>query len=117
VAGHVETLQERGAVYAVVGDLYFRVRSDPRFGEVAGLDGAQMLAVFAERGGDPDRPGKEDPLDCLVWQSARPDEPAWDTPLGHGRPGWHIECAAIALDHFRGIDVQGGGTGLAFPTR
>jgi L-cysteine:1D-myo-inositol 2-amino-2-deoxy-alpha-D-glucopyranoside ligase len=83
---------------------------------VANLDREQMLAIFAERGGDPDRPGKDDPLDCLVWQSARPDEPAWDTPLGHGRPGWHIECAAIALDHLgMTIDVQGGGTDLAFP--
>ena len=105
-----------GAVYAVDSDLYFRVASDPAFGSVANLDRDQMLAIFAERGGDPDRPGKDDPLDCLVWQSARPDEPAWDTPLGHGRPGWHIECAAIALDHLgMTIDVQGGGTDLAFP--
>ena len=105
-----------GAVYAVDSDLYFRVASDPSFGSVANLDRDQMLAIFAERGGDPDRPGKDDPLDCLVWQSARPDEPAWDTPLGHGRPGWHIECAAIALDHLgMTIDVQGGGTDLAFP--
>ncbi len=116
VAAHVETLQAAGAVYGVDGDLYFRVRSDPQFGAVAGLDDETMAAVFAERGGDPDRAGKEDPLDCLVWQSARPDEPAWDTPLGHGRPGWHIECAAIALDHLgMTIDVQGGGTDLAFP--
>jgi L-cysteine:1D-myo-inositol 2-amino-2-deoxy-alpha-D-glucopyranoside ligase len=116
VAGYVEDLQAQGAVYAVDSDLYFRVTSDPAFGSVANLDREQMLAIFAERGGDPDRPGKHDPLDCLVWQSARPDEPAWDTPLGHGRPGWHIECAAIALDHLgMGIDVQGGGTDLAFP--
>ena len=65
---------------------------------------------------DLDRPGKRDPLDCLVWQDARPDEPAWDTPLGHGRPGWHIECVAIALDYLgMTIDVQGGGSDLAFP--
>jgi L-cysteine:1D-myo-inositol 2-amino-2-deoxy-alpha-D-glucopyranoside ligase len=116
VAEHVQTLQEKGAVYSVDGDLYFRVRRDPRFGDVARLSDDAMLAIFKERGGDPDRPGKEDPLDCLVWQSARPDEPAWDTPLGHGRPGWHIECAAIALDHLgMTIDVQGGGTDLAFP--
>ncbi len=116
VARHVEDLQAMGAVYAVDSDLYFRVRHDPAFGSVAGLDDATMLAIFAERGGDPARPGKDDPLDCLVWQSARPDEPAWDTPLGHGRPGWHIECAAIALDHLgMTIDVQGGGTDLAFP--
>jgi L-cysteine:1D-myo-inositol 2-amino-2-deoxy-alpha-D-glucopyranoside ligase len=108
VAEHVQTLQVKGAV--------FRVRRDPRFGSVSRLDDEAMRTIFAERGGDPGRPGKEDPLDCLVWQSARPDEPAWDTPLGHGRPGWHIECAAIALDHLgMTIDVQGGGTDLAFP--
>ena len=116
VAGHVETLQGQGSVYAVDSDLYFRVHSDPAFGSVSHLDEAAMIAVFAERGGDPDRPGKEHPLDCLVWQAARPDEPAWDTPLGHGRPGWHIECSAIALDHLgMTIDVQGGGTDLVFP--
>jgi L-cysteine:1D-myo-inositol 2-amino-2-deoxy-alpha-D-glucopyranoside ligase len=116
VAEHVATLRDKGAVYSVDGDLYFRVRSDPEFGRVARLDDDTMRAVFAERGGDPERPGKEDPLDCLVWQLERPDEPAWDTPLGHGRPGWHIECAAIALDHLgMTIDVQGGGTDLTFP--
>lgn len=116
VAAHVERLQEAGAVYAVDDDLYFEVRSDKDFGRVAGLDDSAMRAIFAERGGDPDRPGKRDPLDCLVWQSERPDEPAWDTALGHGRPGWHIECAVIALDHLgMGIDVQGGGSDLAFP--
>jgi L-cysteine:1D-myo-inositol 2-amino-2-deoxy-alpha-D-glucopyranoside ligase len=116
VAEHVQTLQVKGAVYSVDGDLYFRVRRDPQFGSVSRLDDEAMRTIFAERGGDPGRPGKEDPLDCLVWQSARPDEPAWDTPLGHGRPGWHIECAAIALDHLgMTIDVQGGGTDLAFP--
>lgn len=116
VADYVAGLQEKGQVYAVDDDLYFRVRSDPNFGSVTHLDEETMIALFAERGGDPDRPGKEHPLDCLVWQSARADEPAWDTPLGHGRPGWHIECAAIALD-FLGmtIDVQGGGSDLAFP--
>jgi len=116
VADYVARLQANGQVYAVDDDLYFRVRSDPNFGSVTQLDEETMVRLFAERGGDPDRPGKEHPLDCLVWQSARVDEPAWDTPLGHGRPGWHIECAAIALD-FLGmtIDVQGGGSDLAFP--
>ena len=116
VAAYVERMRERGVVYAVEQDLYFSVRSDPNFGSVAGLDTEQMIRIFAERGGDPDRPGKRDPLDCLVWQDARPDEPAWNTPLGHGRPGWHIECVAIALDHLgMTIDVQGGGSDLAFP--
>lgn len=116
VATKVEQLQASGDVYAVDNDLYFRVRNDPQFGSVAKLSESEMIEIFAERGGDPDRAGKEDPLDCLVWQSERPDEPAWDTPLGHGRPGWHIECAAIALDHLGPtIDIQGGGSDLAFP--
>lgn len=116
VASYIERLQEIGAVYAVDDDLYFSVGSDPAFGQVAHLDREEMIRIFAERGGDPDRPGKRDPLDCLLWLSARPDEPAWDTPLGHGRPGWHIECTAIALDYLgMGIDVQGGGSDLAFP--
>ena len=116
VATKVEQLQASGDVYAVDNDLYFRVRNDPQFGSVAKLSESEMIEIFAERGGDPDRAGKEHPLDCLVWQSERPDEPAWDTPLGHGRPGWHIECAAIALDHLGPtIDIQGGGSDLAFP--
>ena len=68
-----------GAAYDVDGDIYFSVHADPRFGDVAGSDREQMLAVFAERGGDPDRPGKKDPLDCLLWQAERPGEPAWDS--------------------------------------
>ncbi len=112
----IERLKAAGNAYEVAGDLYFPVHADPRFGAVSGLDRDQMLALFAERGGDPDRPGKKDPLDCLLWQTARPDEPAWDSSLGHGRPGWHIECTAIALHHLGGpLDVQGGGRDLVFP--
>ena len=75
-----------------------------------------MLAIFGERGGDPDRPGKKDPLDCLLWQAERPGEPAWDSPFGRGRPGWHVECSAIAREHLgAAIDVQGGGSDLVFP--
>ena len=75
-----------------------------------------MLALSAERGGDPDRPGKKDPLDCLLWLLERPGEPSWDSPFGRGRPGWHVECTAIALEHLGDqIDVQGGGSDLAFP--
>ena len=112
----IDRLREAGAVYELEGDLYFRTAAAPGFGEVAGLDQQAMRALFGERGGDPQRPGKLTPLDCLLWHGARTDEPAWDTPLGHGRPGWHIECTAIALDHLgMGFDVQGGGSDLAFP--
>ncbi|MBI1376125.1 MAG: cysteine--1-D-myo-inosityl 2-amino-2-deoxy-alpha-D-glucopyranoside ligase [Frankiales bacterium] len=116
VLDYIGKLQTAGAVYDVDGDLYFRVHSDERFGSIANLSAEQMLRVFAERGGDPDRPGKEHPLDCLLWQRERPGEPAWDSPYGRGRPGWHIECSAIALDHLSSpLDVQGGGSDLAFP--
>ena len=116
IVERIHELQDSGAVYRVDDDLYFSVASDPQFGQVSGYDRATMLALFAERGGDPDRPGKKDALDPLVWQAQRPGEPAWDTDLGHGRPGWHIECTAIALHHLgNDFDVQGGGSDLIFP--
>ncbi len=109
-------LQEAGSVYEVEGDLYFSVTADPRFGAVSGWDRARMEAVFGERGGDPERVGKRDPLDCVVWRRERPGEPAWDSPFGRGRPGWHIECTAIARTHLgAAFDVQGGGSDLVFP--
>ena len=112
----VEQLLASGAAYEVDGDIYFSVDRDDAFGSVSGLDRDAMRALFAERGGDPDRPGKKDPLDCLLWQQQRPAEPAWETALGHGRPGWHIECTAIALQHLgMTFDVQGGGSDLVFP--
>jgi len=112
----VERLRDAGAVYEVDDDLYFDVHADPGFGLVSGFDEETMLRIFPQRGGDPDRAGKKHPLDCLLWQAERPGEPAWDTRLGRGRPGWHIECAAIALDHLgTAFDVQGGGSDLVFP--
>ncbi len=116
IAAAVRELRDRGVTYDVDGDVYFSVEADPRFGEVSRLDREEMLRLFAERGGDPQRPGKKHPLDCLLWQAARPGEPSWPSELGEGRPGWHIECTAIALRHLgRTIDVQGGGSDLAFP--
>lgn len=112
----VSQLQNVDAVYWVDQDMYFDTRADPHFGSVAGLSEAQMVRLFAERGGDPERIGKRHPLDPLVWQAARPGEPAWDSPMGAGRPGWHLECATIALDRLgMSFDVQGGGSDLAFP--
>jgi len=112
----VTRLVEQGAAYDVDGDLYFQVHKDPGFGSLGGYDEATMLALSAERGGDPDRPGKRDRLDALLWRAARPGEPSWDAPFGAGRPGWHTECAAIALDRLgMGFDLQGGGNDLIFP--
>jgi L-cysteine:1D-myo-inositol 2-amino-2-deoxy-alpha-D-glucopyranoside ligase len=106
----------------VDNDLYFRVHADPRFGERSHLDHQEQVKIFSERGGDPNRPGKEDPLDALVWLSERTDEPGWPSPFGSGRPGWHIECSAIALKYLQispdddfSIDIQGGGNDLIFP--
>ena len=123
VVSMIERLKESGAVYEVPAstadegsDLYFSVTADPTFGAVSGWPRDRMLEIFAERGGDPDRPGKKDPLDCLLWQAERPDDPAWATSLGRGRPGWHIECSAIAREHLgAGFEVQGGGSDLVFP--
>ena len=112
----IQRLEAAGAVYSVEGDLYFAVTSDAGFGGVSGWDREQMLAIFGERGGDPERPGKKDPLDCVLWRAERPDEPSWESPWGRGRPGWHIECTAIALEHLgTGFEVQGGGSDLIFP--
>lgn len=116
VIAMIQNLRDKGAIYAVGEDLYFRVRKDPQFGTVSRNDDEAMLALFAERGGDPERAGKADPLDCLVWKAEVPGEPAWDGPLGRGRPGWHIECAAIALTYLgANFDIQGGGHDLSFP--
>ncbi|MHC6629061.1 cysteine--1-D-myo-inosityl 2-amino-2-deoxy-alpha-D-glucopyranoside ligase [Streptomyces globosus] len=113
----VERLRDAGAAYELDGDIYFSVESDPHFGGVSHLDAEAMRLLSAERGGDPDRPGKKNPLDPMLWMAARPGEPSWDgASLGRGRPGWHIECVAIALDHLgMGFDIQGGGSDLAFP--
>ena len=116
VIAMIEKLQAAGVVYSVDGDLYFSVTADPAFGSVSGWDRDQMLALFGDRGGDPERAGKKDPLDCVLWRAERPGEPAWPSPWGPGRPGWHIECTSIAIEHLgSGFDVQAGGSDLIFP--
>jgi L-cysteine:1D-myo-inositol 2-amino-2-deoxy-alpha-D-glucopyranoside ligase len=98
------------------------VRLDPEFLTRSHISLETALSFFSERGGDPNREGKEDPLDALVWRAQREGEPGWPSPFGIGRPGWHIECSAIALhflnpdshDEFA-IDIQGGGSDLIFP--
>jgi L-cysteine:1D-myo-inositol 2-amino-2-deoxy-alpha-D-glucopyranoside ligase len=109
-------LADRGALYGVDDDQYFSRASDEAFGSVSRLGPAEMTALFAERGGDPGRPGKKDPLDPLVWLAARPGEPSWPSRFGAGRPGWHVECAAIATEYLgTTFDVQTGGRDLIFP--
>jgi len=118
----ISTLMSRGSVYTVDNDFYFSVHADKEFGQRSHLAKKEMLQIFSERGGDPDRIGKKDPLDCLLWMSQRPNEPGWPSPFGTGRPGWHIECTAIAIkyldplvDDTSLIDIQGGGSDLMFP--
>ena len=122
VTKKIEELKSADAIYGVNEDLYFRVHSDPDFGTRSHLSKEESLKIFAERGGDPDRAGKENPLDSLVWLAQRPNEPGWPSIHGQGRPGWHIECCAIALNYLLPeqdsdflIDIQGGGSDLIFP--
>ncbi len=118
----IKALQEKGTVYNVEQDLYFEVRSDSDFGRRSNLSQNEMLEIFAQRGGDPLKPGKKDPLDALLWLAQRPKEPGWNSEFGAGRPGWHIECCAIALNYLdiaedgeTSVDIQGGGSDLIFP--
>ena len=122
VATAIEELKSKESIYQVDQDLYFKAYSDPHFGQRSHLSKERMLQIFSERGGDPTREGKLDPLDCLVWMSQRPNEPGWPSPFGVGRPGWHIECTAIAIEYLKPassddslIDIQGGGSDLIFP--
>ncbi|MGC5052177.1 cysteine--1-D-myo-inosityl 2-amino-2-deoxy-alpha-D-glucopyranoside ligase [Micromonospora sp. DT48] len=120
IAEKVLVLLKDGAAYRLddgTGDVYFDISAAPNFGYESNLSRAEMLEIFPERGGDPDRAGKRDPLDPLLWRGARDDEPSWPGgDLGPGRPGWHIECAVIALGLLGAtIDVQGGGNDLLFP--
>jgi len=120
IVAHIETLLDEGLAYVVddgTGDIYHDVAQAPGFGGESGYDEATMLEFFAERGGDPDRPGKRQPLDPMLWRGRRPGEPSWPGPRGtEGRPGWHIECSTIALATIgMGFDVQGGGSDLVFP--
>ncbi|MFW0790718.1 cysteine--1-D-myo-inosityl 2-amino-2-deoxy-alpha-D-glucopyranoside ligase [Gordonia sp. CPCC 205333] len=116
----VGKLLASGAAYVVddaeYPDVYYRTDATDTFGYESGYDQPTMEKFFAERGGDPDRVGKRDKLDALLWRAARPGEPSWPSPHGVGRPGWHIECSAIALNRL-GIefDIQGGGNDLIFP--
>ena len=122
VVDAITSLESANSVYQVDNDYYFRVRSDSEFGERSHLTQSQMIEIFSQRGGDPNRVGKEDPLDALLWLAKRPSEPGWDSKYGIGRPGWHIECCAIALGYLEidptqdtSIDIQGGGSDLIFP--
>jgi len=93
----VAALIERGLAYESDGSVYFSVKSDPSFGKLFREDYDAMLQIANERGNFPADPLKRDPLDFVLWQHQKPGEPAWDSPWGRGRPGWHSECSAMAM--------------------
>jgi L-cysteine:1D-myo-inositol 2-amino-2-deoxy-alpha-D-glucopyranoside ligase len=116
IRGFIGMVLDRGYAYQAGGGVYFDVSRFERFGQLSHLDRAQMLALAAERGGNIDDPHKRDPLDFVLWQPSAEDEPAWDSLWGPGRPGWHIECSALAMRELgTTIDLHGGGTDLIFP--
>jgi L-cysteine:1D-myo-inositol 2-amino-2-deoxy-alpha-D-glucopyranoside ligase len=116
IRGFIGMVLDSGHAYEVGGAVYFSVGSFDGFGSVSHYSEEEMIALARERGGDVDNPDKRHPLDFVLWQPSAPDEPAWDTMWGPGRPGWHIECSALALRELgTTIDLHGGGTDLIFP--
>ena len=112
----VRALEARGHAYRRDGNVYFRVGSVTDYGRLSRLSHEAMIKLSAERGADPNDPRKQDPLDFVLWQASAPGEPRWESPWGGGRPGWHIECSAMALEHLgEQVDVHGGGADLIYP--
>ena len=116
IRGFIGMVLERGYAYQAGESVYFDVGRFDAFGSVSRYDRTKMLMLARERGGNVDDPNKRDPLDFVLWQPSASDEPAWDTIWGAGRPGWHIECSALALRELgTTIDLHGGGTDLIYP--
>ncbi len=116
ILGFIGMVLDSGHAYQAGGGVYFSVASFEHFGAVSHLDRATMLKLAEENGGHPDDPNKRDPLDFILWQPSAPGEPAWESLWGPGRPGWHIECSALAMRELgTTIDLHGGGSDLIFP--
>jgi L-cysteine:1D-myo-inositol 2-amino-2-deoxy-alpha-D-glucopyranoside ligase len=116
IRGFIGMVLDRGHAYESGGAVYFDVSTFPRFGQVSHYERDEMLQLAKERGGNPDDPNKRDPLDFVLWQPSAEDEPAWESLWGAGRPGWHIECSALALRELgTTIDLHGGGSDLIYP--
>ena len=112
----VGRLLESGNAYLTHGTAYFDVSTFPNFGALSHYAEENMVRLARARGGNPDDPHRRSPLDFVLWQPSGPDEPAWRAPFGVGRPGWHIECSAMAMvEHGPTLDLHGGGTDLIFP--
>jgi L-cysteine:1D-myo-inositol 2-amino-2-deoxy-alpha-D-glucopyranoside ligase len=111
-----QALIDKGHAYVSNGNVYFSVASDPEFGKLSHIPREMMLPIANERGNTPDDPNKRDPLDFVLWQAWQEGEPSWDSPYGPGRPGWHVECSAMASRYLGpSIDIHGGGYDLVFP--
>lgn len=116
IRGFIGMVLDRGFAYQAGGSVYFDVSKSPDFGSVSHYTEEQMIGFARERGGDVDNPAKRHPLDFVLWQPSADDEPSWETMWGPGRPGWHIECSALALRELgTTIDLHGGGSDLMFP--
>lgn len=112
----IDGLVRRGVAYVSAGRVYFRTSAFPRYGSLSRLGREEMLALAQEAGEDPTDPHKEDPLDFLMWKPSGPQEPAWPSPWGDGRPGWHIECSSMAIKYLGpSLDIHGGGEDLIYP--
>jgi L-cysteine:1D-myo-inositol 2-amino-2-deoxy-alpha-D-glucopyranoside ligase len=112
----VRDLEAKGFAYESGGNVYFRVAADTDYGVLSKYGTAEMIEISRERGADPDDRRKENPLDFILWQAWQPGEPGWESPWGLGRPGWHIECSAMALRYLgETVDVHGGGSDLIYP--
>ncbi len=116
ILGFIGEAVEKGYAYQAGGSVYFSVDHFERFGQVSNLDKKTMLELAADRGGHPEDPNKSNPLDFVLWQPSEAGEPAWESRWGQGRPGWHIECSALALRELgTTVDLHGGGSDLIFP--
>lgn len=116
IRGFIGMVLDNGHAYEAGGAVYFDINSYADFGKISGYDRATMLALAAQHGGNVDDPNKKDPLDFVLWQPSADGEPAWESLWGPGRPGWHIECSALAMRELdETIDLHGGGSDLIFP--
>lgn len=116
ITSWVRNLLEQGVAYEAAGSVYFDINAYEDFGKLSQLQREEMLPIANQRGNNPEDPNKRNPLDFVLWQARAPGEPAWESPWGLGRPGWHIECSTMC-NYFLGdtVDIHSGGEDLCFP--